>query len=319
MHLQGKSAIVTGAGRGIGRDIALLLAKEGASVIVNDPGVGRGGEATEERPADDVVAEIKKAGGKAQANYDSVADYQKAGAMVRKCVEDYGKIDILVNVAGMLREKMIWNMSEDDFDSVINVHLKGHWNMSHHAIKYMRQAGHGRIINFSSDAFKGSVGQCNYSAAKAGIIGLTRSIAKECAKFGITANAICPAADTRMMMNDAVIANQKRKLESGLISQEQYDRFFAGRGPEHIAPMVAYLATDQADIINGHLFHVEKGLINTYVYGDDHRAIYNDGSLFSVGELIERVPSTIMVGLTPVVPAVKMKDAVKSGDLKKAS
>ncbi|MEZ5764360.1 MAG: SDR family NAD(P)-dependent oxidoreductase [Xanthobacteraceae bacterium] len=319
MHLQGKSAIVTGAGRGIGRDIALLLAKEGASVIVNDPGVGRGGEATEERPADDVVAEIKKAGGKAQANYDSVADYQKAGAMVRKCVEDYGKIDILVNVAGMLREKMIWNMSEDDFDSVINVHLKGHWNMSHHAIKYMRQAGHGRIINFSSDAFKGSVGQCNYSAAKAGIIGLTRSIAKECAKFGITANAICPAADTRMMMNDAVIANQKRKLESGLISQEQYDRFFAGRGPEHIAPMVAYLATDQADIINGHLFHVEKGLINTYVYGDDHRAIYNDGSLFSVGELIERVPTTIMVGLTPVVPAVKMKDAVKAGDLKKAS
>jgi 3-oxoacyl-[acyl-carrier protein] reductase len=319
MHLQGKSAIVTGAGRGIGRDIALLLAKEGASVIVNDPGVGRGGEATEERPADDVVAEIKKAGGKAQANYDSVADYQKAGAMIRKCVEDYGKIDILVNVAGMLREKMIWNMSEDDFDAVVNVHLKGHWNMSHHAIKYMRQAGHGRIINFSSDAFKGSVGQCNYSAAKAGIIGLTRSIAKECAKFGITANAICPAADTRMMMNDAVIANQKRKLESGLISQEQYDRFFAGRGPEHIAPMVAYLATDQADIINGHLFHVEKGLINTYVYGDDHRAIYNDGSLFTVGELIERVPTTIMVGLTPVVPPVKMKDAVKSGDLKKAS
>jgi hypothetical protein len=122
-----------------------------------------------------------------------------------------------------------------------------------------------------------------------------------------------------MMMNDAVIANQKRKLESGLISQEQYDRFFAGRGPEHIAPMVAYLATDQADVINGHLFHVEKGLINTYVYGDDHRAIYNDGSLFTVGELIERVPTTIMVGLTPVVPPVKMKDAVKSGDLKKAS
>ena len=116
MHLKGKSAIVTGAGRGIGRDIALLLAKEGASVIVNDPGVGRGGEATTERPADDVVAEIKAAGGKAQANYDSVADYQKAGAMVRRCVDDYGKIDILVNVAGMLREKMIWNMSEDDFD-----------------------------------------------------------------------------------------------------------------------------------------------------------------------------------------------------------
>ena len=166
MHLEGKSAIVTGAGRGIGRDVALLLAREGAKVIVNDPGVGRGGEPTEERPADDVVNEIKAAGGTAIANYDSVADYQKAGRMVAQCVDSFGKIDILVNVAGMLREKMIWNMSEDDFDAVINVHLKGHWAMSHHAIKYMRREGYGRIVNFSSDAFKGSVGQCNYSAAK---------------------------------------------------------------------------------------------------------------------------------------------------------
>jgi 3-oxoacyl-[acyl-carrier protein] reductase len=316
MHLKGKSAIVTGAGRGIGRDIALLLAKEGASVIVNDPGVGRGGEATEERPADDVVAEIKAAGGKAQANYDSVADYQKAGAMVRKCVEDYGKIDILVNVAGMLRERMIWNMSEEDFDAVINVHLKGHWNMSHHAIKYMRQAGYGRIINFSSDAFKGSVGQANYSAAKSGIIGLTRSIAKECAKFGITANAICPLADTRMMMNDAVIANQKRKLEAGLITQEQYDAFFSGRGPEHIAPLIAYLALEQSDTINGHLFRVQKGKINTFIYGDDFKTLTNDGSVFTVDALIKDMP-TILAGVTEVVPPVKMADAVKSSDLKK--
>src|SRR6185436_14381332 len=170
MHLKGKSAIVTGAGRGIGRDIALLLAKEGASVIVNDPGVGRGGEATTERPADDVVAEIKAAGGKAQANYDSVADYQKAGAMVRRCVEDYGKIDILINVAGMLRERMIWNMTEDDFDTVINVHLK-------------------------------------------------------------------------------------RRLAAGLMTQEQYDRTNLPRGPEYIAPMVAYLTLDEADYINGQVFH----------------------------------------------------------------
>src|SRR5688572_26353768 len=255
MHLKGKAAIVTGAGRGIGRDVALLLAKEGASVIVNDPGVGRGGEATTERPADDVAAEIKAAGGKAQANYDSVADYQKAGAMVRRCVEDYGKIDILVNVAGMLREKMIWNMSEDDFDAVVSVHLKGHWNMSHHAIKYMRNAGHGRIINFSSDAFKGSVGQCNYSAAKAGIIGLTRSIAKETYKNGVTANAICPSADTRMTLTPEVKENRRRKFEAGLMTKEQYDLTLQNRGPEYIAPMVAYLATDQADYINGQIFH----------------------------------------------------------------
>jgi NAD(P)-dependent dehydrogenase (short-subunit alcohol dehydrogenase family) len=189
--------------------------------------------------------------------------------------------------------------------------------MSHHAIKYMRREGYGRIVNFSSDAFKGSVGQCNYSAAKAGIIGLTRSIAKETARFGITCNAMCPAADTRMMMNEAVIANQKRKLDAGLMTQEQYDRFFAGRGPEHIAPMVAYLCTDGADIINGHVFHVEKGRINSYFYGEDFKTLTNDGSVFTVDQLIELIPSTVASGLTPVVPPVKMQDAIRSTDAKK--
>jgi NAD(P)-dependent dehydrogenase (short-subunit alcohol dehydrogenase family) len=176
-NLKGKAAIVTGGGRGVGRDIALLLAKEGAKVMVCDPGLGRGGEATNERPADEVVAEIKAAGGTAIAVYDSVADYKLAKGMVDRCVQEFGSIDLMLNVAGILRERMIWNMTEEDFDLVINVHLKGMWNMSHHAIKYMRQQGFGRIMNFSSDAFKGSVGQCNYSAAKAGIIGLSRSIA----------------------------------------------------------------------------------------------------------------------------------------------
>src|SRR5262245_56548557 len=173
MNLKGKVGIVTGAGRGIGRGIALLLAKEGASVIVNDPGAGRNGEVTNERPADEVVAEIAKAGGKAFANYDSVASYVNAGRMVRQCAETFGKIDFVVNAAGVLRERMIWNMTEDDFDAVISVHLKGTWNMCHHAIKLMRSEHFGRIVNFSSDAFKGSVGQCNSAAAKPDVFGLT--------------------------------------------------------------------------------------------------------------------------------------------------
>ena len=209
MNLDGKAGIVTGAGRGIGRGIALLMASEGACVIVNDPGAGRSGEITNERPADDVVAEIGKARGKAVANYDSVADYTSAGRMVRQCADAFGKIDFVVNAAGMLRERMIWNMTEDDFDTVISVHLKGTWNMSHHAIKLMRGERFGRIVNFSSDAFKGSVGQCNYAAAKAGVIGLTRTIARECGRYGITVNAMCPFAATRMTVNDAVIANWK--------------------------------------------------------------------------------------------------------------
>lgn len=304
MNLEGKSAIVTGAGRGIGKEVALLLAKEGASVIVNDPGVGRGGEAEEGAPADEVVAEIKAAGGSAIANYDSVAEYANAGRMVKQCVDSYGKIDILVNVAGMLRERMIWNMTEDDFDQVISVHLKGHWNMCHHATKVMRTARHGRIINFSSDAFKGSIGQCNYSAAKAGIIGLTRSIARECGRYGITANAMCPMAATRMTVNDAVIAGWKRRLDAGLLTQAQYDARMAMPGPEYVAPMVAYLATDAAEDVNGQLFHAERSRIHTYYFGEELRSIFkqDDGGMFSVDELLSMVPEGLMQGIPNIAP-----------------
>lgn len=318
MHLEGKAAVVTGAGRGIGREVALLLAKQGAKVVVNDPGVGRGGEKTEERPADEVVAEIERAGGQALPNYDSVADYLKAGLMIKQCVDEFGAIDILVNVAGNLRERMIWNMSEDDFDSVVSVHLKGHWNMAHHAVKYMRQAGFGRIVNFSSDAFKGSVGQCNYSASKAGIIGLTRSIAKEAARYGVTANAICPSADTRMTVNDAVKENRRRRFEAGLMTKAEYARTLLPRGPEYIAPMVAYLCLDEADYINGQVFHVERGRINTYYFGEEYKSLHKGGDgMFSVDELIEVIPASLMNGITPVVPPVKKADAVKAGEAKK--
>jgi NAD(P)-dependent dehydrogenase (short-subunit alcohol dehydrogenase family) len=303
MHLEGKTAIVTGAGRGIGMEIAFLLAKEGAIVTVNDPGVGRGGEEIGETPAQEVVSEIVAAGGKGDANMDSVADYAATGRMIQKVVDDHGKIDIIVNSAGLLRERMIWNMTEEDFDLVIGVHLKGHWNMCHHAIKHMRGAKSGRIVNFSSDAFKGSVGQCNYSAAKAGIIGLTRSIAKETSRYGITANAICPSADTRMTINDAVIANRQRKLETGLISQEEYDRASRPRGPEYIAPMVAYLCTDQALDINGHAFHVERGRIHNYHFGDELKAIHKGGDgLFTIDELINDIPGSIMSEVPRVAP-----------------
>ena len=305
MNLKGKSGIVTGAGRGIGRGVALLMAKEGANVLINDPGAGRNGEVTTERPADEVVAEISKAGGKAIANYDSVANYIAAGNMVRQCAETFGRIDFVVNTAGVLRERMIWNMTEEDFDAVISVHLKGHWNMCHHAIKMMRGPRHGRIVNFSSDAFKGSVGQCNYAAAKAGIIGLTRTIARECGRYGITANAMCPLAATRMTVNDAVIAGWKRRLDSGLLTKAEYDNRMAMPGPEFVAPMVAYLCTDAARDINGQIFHTEKSLIHTYYYGEVARSIYKytDGGTFSVDELAETVPGSLMAGIKNVAPA----------------
>jgi enoyl-[acyl-carrier-protein] reductase (NADH) len=190
--------------------------------------------------------------------------------------------------------------------------------MAHHAVKYMRQAGFGRIVNFSSDAFKGSVGQCNYSASKAGIIGLTRSIAKEAARYGITANAICPSADTRMTVNDAVKENRRRKFESGLMTKAEYERTLLPRGPEYIAPMVAYLCLDEADYINGQVFHVERGRINTYYFGEDYKTLHKGGDgMFSVDELIEAIPGSLMSGITPVVPPVKKNEAVKAGEAKK--
>jgi len=311
-HLNGKAAIVTGAGRGVGRDIALLLAQQGAKVMVCDTGAGRGGEATQENPADAVVAEIKKAGGTAIAAYDTVGDYKLAGAMVERCVKEFGSVDFMINVAGILRERMIWNMTEEDFDLVINVHLKGMWNMSHHAIKHMRQAGFGRIVNFSSDAFKGSVGQCNYAAAKAGIIGLSRSIAKEAFKFGITCNAICPSADTRMTLTPEVKANRERKLKAGLITQADYDRASIPRGPEYIAPFIGYLCTDDAYYLNGQTFHVEKGRIHNYYFGEVMNKLTQEdnGGMFTVDELIKQAPVTFK-GITEVTPAVKPTEAQK--------
>lgn len=310
MNLEGKAGIVTGAGRGIGRAVALLMAKEGASVIVNDVGAGREGQALGDKPAEIVADEIRKAGGKAIANSDSIADYASGGRMVRQCAETYGKIDFVVNTAGMLRERMIWNMTEEDFDAVINVHLKGTWIMSHHAIKMMRGARHGRIVNFSSDAFKGSVGQCNYAAAKAGIIGLTRTIARECGRYGITANAMCPFAATRMTVNDAVIANWKRRLEAGLLSQADYESRMAMPGPEFIAPMVAYLCTDAAKDVNGQIFHAEKSHYHTYSYGEVARSIYkyDNGGMFTVDELIDTVPASLMAGIPNPVPAEADKE-----------
>ena len=305
MNLEGKAGIVTGAGRGIGRAVALLMAKEGASVIVNDVGAGREGQALGDHPADLVVEEIKKAGGKAIANSDSVADYASGGRMVRQCADTFGKIDFVVNTAGMLRERMIWNMTEEDFDLVIGVHLKGTWNMCTHAIKMMRGARHGRIVNFSSDAFKGSIGQCNYAAAKAGVIGLTRTIAREAGQYGITANAMCPFAATRMTVNDAVIANWKRRVESGILSQKEFEARMAMPGPEFIAPMVAYLCTDAAKDVNGQIIHAEKGHYHTYYYGEVKRSIYkheNNGE-FTVDELVDLIPSSLMSGIANEAPA----------------
>ncbi|MEV0256635.1 3-oxoacyl-ACP reductase [Streptomyces sp. NPDC050732] len=259
LPLEGLSAIVTGAGRGLGRAEALELARLGASVVVNDfgqPGRDGSGEASA-APAEEVAAEIRAAGGQAVAHTGDVADHEQARGLVRSAVETYGKLDILVNNAGILRDRMIFSMTESEWDSVVRVHLKGHFNTTHFASAHWRErskaAGgpvYGRIVNTSSEAFlAGSAGQPNYAAAKGGIVGLTTSTALALAKYGVTANAICPRARTRM--TEDVFAGFEEPAEGRLDPL----------APEHVAPLVGYLASPAAGRVNGQLLVVHGGMV----------------------------------------------------------
>src|SRR5678815_5410628 len=249
--LDGKTALVTGAGRGIGKGIAIALAAAGAKVVVNDLGATLDGVGGEAAPADQVVTEIQKAGGTAEANYGSVSDFAQGTAMVDQVVKAWGKIDILVHVAGILRDRMIFNMTEAEWDAVIAVHLKGAFNTMRAASIHMREAKGGRIISMSSVSALGAPGQPNYAAAKAGIVGLTWSTANAMAKYGVTVNAIMPSGATRMI--DSTPRGRAVFEQTGKWPSEQ--AVGTDRDPDNVAPIVVYLASDAAANVNGQVFH----------------------------------------------------------------
>ena len=229
--------MVTGSGRGIGREFALCLAREGASVVVNDVGVSLDGRGTDEDPAAQVCKEIEALGGRAVPSYDSVSDFEAAGRIVQTAVDAFGKVDILVNNAGIIRDKTLVKMDESDFDAVIGVHLKGSFNCTRHAAPLMKDAGYGRIINITSSAgLRGNFGQTNYGAAKAGLMGMTFVWALELGRYGITVNAMAPAGATRMTAN--------------LYEQADYEPP-PTLNPALNAPLVAYLASEAAGHVNG--------------------------------------------------------------------
>ncbi|MFA4916325.1 MAG: SDR family NAD(P)-dependent oxidoreductase [Syntrophales bacterium] len=310
-RLKGRAAIVTGAGGGIGREMSLALAAEGASVMVVDLGAARDGGGTDLGPADKVVSEIKDNGGNAVVNYSSVTDFKVVEGIINNCVENFGRVDIVVNCAGVLRERMIWNMSEEDWDLVLAVHLKGTFNLCRHACVKMKEQGYGRIVNITSDAWRGAVGQCNYAAAKGAIVSLTSSIAREMGRYGVTANCISPLAATRMTMTEQVMAGWKKRFESGLMTKEHYESLMAMPGPQYVPPMVVYLVSEAAANINGRVFHVEKGRVSIYNEPVETLAVYKftEDGMFRLEELEDFVPKALLKGyINPAPPAEPKKD-----------
>ena len=311
-RLKGRVAVVTGAGRGLGRCHALALASEGAKLVINDLGGAVDGSGADKSPADEVVAEIKKMGGEAVANYDSVVTMEGGEKIIKAAIDNFGRLDILVNNAGVLRDRMVFNMTEEEWDTVISVHLKGHFACTKPACVVFRQQRGGRIINTSSEAGLGNMGQANYSAAKEGIVGFTRTVARDMGRYGVTCNAIRPRAATRMTVTPELKAAWEKRAKMGMggagaEAEAAGVPDLSAMAPEAVSPMVVFLCTDEAANINGRNFLVTGGEVSLYSEPENWRSIFKEGT-WTVDELCKLAPMTLAAGLINPSPPAAPKE-----------
>jgi len=301
--LAGRVAIVTGAGRGIGRGVALGLAAAGAKVVVNDYGVALDGTEPSTGPAFDVVKEIQAAGGEAVANVDSVAAWESARRIVDTALERYGRLDVLVTCAGIVRDRMVFNMSEEEWDAVLAVHLKGTFNCVRHACTHMREQRYGRIVTFSSGAaLFGNPGQANYGAAKGGISGLTKVAARDLGRYGVTVNAICPVAGTRMTVTDAYLRARELRREQGIVREDRGTAEIEKLDPDDVAPMVVYLASEHAGNVNGQFFLCYGSAVALLSQPRPVKTLFKSAGVWTLDELERLAPSTVLDGLRNPAP-----------------
>jgi NAD(P)-dependent dehydrogenase (short-subunit alcohol dehydrogenase family) len=307
--LKGKIAVVTGAGQGLGRAEAIGLAEQGAKVVVNDLGTATDGSGSSQTPADNVVAEIKQAGGEAVANYSSVATIEGADSIIQTAVDSFGRIDVLVNNAGFNRDRMVYNISDEEWDSVIQTNLNGTFYTTRAACRLMREQKYGRIINTSSHAGLGNMGQANYSAAKEGIVGFTRTVAYDMGRYGVTCNVIRPVSGTRgfqEMVRDKGLREAWTKMWGEELAERRLRQMLELNQPEDVASLVVYLASEKADNINGCVFEVWHGHVGIYIDPPPvEQVLWKDGR-WTPEELAENMPGTLtrdkVSELPPIFP-----------------
>ena len=299
--LRDKVAIVTGSGRGVGRGVAKLMAAEGAKVVVVDPGVNVDGSGFDQSIAETVVGEIRNEGGVAVACTESVATMEGGERIVQTAVDNFGRLDIVVTCAGILRDRMIFNMTEQEWDDVIAVHLKGTFTVVKHACILFRKQRSGRIITLSSESgLIGNSGQANYGAAKSGIAGFTKVVAKDMGRYGVTANAIAPRANTRMI-GDIPDSAAEIRARSGVASIPGEDKL-TELDPTHIAPFICYLASDYAANVNGQTFLVYGDTISLMSQPRPERSIYEPSGHWDLDKLAPLARDVLTSGISNPAP-----------------